>query len=43
MNLYDDAEVTIKQKDVAKYMFTFMVPNCHVKYEGEVLVRESRG
>lgn len=43
VNLYDDAEVTIKQKDIAKVYVYLHGSNCRVKYEGEVLVRESRG
>lgn len=43
VNLYDDAEVTIKQRDIAKVYVYLHGSNCRVKYDGEVLVRESRG
>lgn len=43
INIYDDATVTIKQIDAAKVYVYRHGSNCHVKYEGEVLVRESRG
>ena len=42
INLYDDAEITIKQSDIAKVYVYLHGSNCHVNYEGDVLVRESR-
>lgn len=43
INLYDGANITIKQMEAAKVYVYLHGSNCHVKYEGEVLVRESRG
>lgn len=43
INLYDGAKISIKQMEAAKVYVYLHGSNCHVKYEGEVLVRESRG
>lgn len=42
INLYDDAIVTIKQRDISKVYVYRHSENCHVKCDGDVLVRESR-
>lgn len=42
INLYDGANIIIKQMEAAKVYVYLHGSNCRVKYEGEVLVRESR-
>lgn len=42
INLYDGASVDIEQSEAAKVYVYRHGSNCHVKYEGNVLVRESR-
>lgn len=42
INLYDGANITIKQMDMAKVYIYLHGSYCHVQYEGEVFVRNSR-
>lgn len=42
INLYDGANITIKQMEAAKVYVYRHGFNCRVKYEGEVLVRNSK-